>query len=139
MARLGRLDVYFSTRGDQELWDVISQNEEGDKGYWLKHYAKLGLLAAQSGFVPTGIPASGKDTQTPQKKSLKSSKPKEKRKTNPTPPKEPTEENTSTELDNLSLSIKKLDPAEKRKQAMANLISADPRLISALDDEKEDS
>lgn len=46
MARIGRLDLGFSTK-DQDLWDFLeSLPEKSDRAYWLKYYARLGLVTS---------------------------------------------------------------------------------------------
>lgn len=144
MAQLGRLDVYFSTMGDQELWDFISQCRDRERGYWLKYYAKLGLKAAQNGLITAEIPVPEllNNTQSTNNKTSKCQAPKKQRRkketTNanqPEIPKSNPEETTSGALEGLSLEIRKVDPAEKRRQAMGNLLSADPRLLNVINDD----
>lgn len=37
-----RVDVCFSNK-DNALWDILETIEKGDRGYWLKHYATIGI------------------------------------------------------------------------------------------------
>lgn len=152
MAQLGRLDVYFSTR-DKDVWDVISTADQGDRGYWLKYYARLGILAAQNGGKPLTVPPISlqdepvtpkvrkKITHKQNAEVVKEEITAEITEQSPNPNQQQIiqEEEissdikpTSSSFDSLKLEIKKIDPIEKRKQAMANFIIPDSRLLDEL-------
>lgn len=145
MARIGRLDVGFSTK-DQDLWDCINQFPERDRSYWLKYYAMLGIGSASKGNSSVSlVPTRGIKTESnnpPRRRNNKNTEVEV-----PQVVQSNSEINSSTDSEEASpikpikakIEKKSVDPAEIRRRAMENFLAPDEDVLKALALEKEKS
>ena len=131
MARIGRIDISFTHR-DKLLWEYIEKLEKGERGYWLKHFALIGIATMQNNKNPNlGTPIILELSQLTDPLTSVSDnvllKPERKKKQSTKKIfKDPHESDIS-----LPPSTKQ-DPLDKRKAAMANFIQPDSDLLKAL-------
>jgi len=130
--RLGRVDVSFSNK-DKALWDFIENIDKGDRGYWLKYYAAIGIAVSKNNekqqilVKPIEIHTSSKNGQ--KKRSRKETK-----KTDT--PESIAQENVSQPIIRSEPlpDVQPLDPMEKRRSAMGSMLSPDEDLLKLFDD-----